>query len=191
MARIKLYKDFPKKKYDIIYADPPWTYRDKALNRGGCRYRMLSIKNIIKLPVVKIASDNCLLFLWVTMPMLFDVESDIATSNIQLIIKNWGFEYKTVGFVWVKMNKVRSDTLFWGMGRWTRSNIELCLLATRGRPKRVDAGVHSVIMSKIEKHSRKPGEARKRIVELVGNISRIELFARERVVGWDSWGNEL
>ena len=106
------------------------------------------------------------------------------------VISAWGFEYKTCAFTWIKKNK-KSDSLFMGMGQWTRANAELCLLATKGKIKRIDAGVHSVIQSPLEKHSKKPNEVRKRIVQLLGDLPRIELFARERFEGWDAWGNEI
>lgn len=106
------------------------------------------------------------------------------------VIEAWGFTYKTVAFNWVKQNK-NGASLFWGLGNWTRSNSEICLLAVKGKPKRVSAGVHSVILSPIQQHSRKPAEARDRIVELMGDLPRIELFAREAAPGWDSWGNEV
>src|SRR5258708_2920911 len=93
------------------------------------------------------------------------------------LIKEWGFEYKTVAFTWIKKNK-KSDSLFWGMGRWSRSNAELCLLATKGKPKRINADVHSVIVSPIEKHSKKPDEVRERIIRLCGDLPRSELFSR-------------
>ena len=102
----------------------------------------------------------------------------------------WGFTFKTVAFVWVKQNR-KSDPLFWGMGYWTRANAELCLLATRGHPKRAAKDVHQVIISHVEKHSRKPDEMRKRIERLMGDQPRIELFAREKSSGWDVWGNEV
>jgi N6-adenosine-specific RNA methylase IME4 len=106
------------------------------------------------------------------------------------IIKSWGFEYKTFSFTWVKKNK-KSDSWFWGMGRWTRANAELCLLATKGKPKRIDAGVHSIIDSSIEGHSKKPDETRDRIVKLMGDIPRIEIFSRQKVDGWDCLGNDI
>lgn len=105
-------------------------------------------------------------------------------------IRKWGFTYKTCAFTWVKQNR-KSDGLFWGLGFWTRANAELCLLATRGRPKRVNKGVHSVVLSHVREHSRKPDEVRDRIVELMGDIPRIELFARQQVDGWDCWGDEV
>lgn len=106
------------------------------------------------------------------------------------VIEAWGFTYKTVAFNWVKQNK-NGAGLFMGLGNWTRSNSEICLLAVKGKPKRVSAGVHSVILSPLQQHSQKPGEARDRIVELMGDLPRIELFARETAPGWDSWGNEV
>lgn len=174
----------PPQKYKIIYADPAWSYRDKALagNRGaGCKYQVMSIQDICKLPVNTIAADDCVLFMWVTMPKLNECFS---------VIQSWGFEYKTCAFTWVKQNR-KSDSLFWGMGRWTRANAELCLLATRGNPKRISAAVHSVIINHIREHSRKPDEARERIVQLCGDLPRIELFARQQFDGWDCWGNEV
>ncbi|MCI7207799.1 MAG: MT-A70 family methyltransferase [Clostridium sp.] len=172
------------KKYNIIYADPPWSYKDKALagNRGACcKYDVMTIEDIENLPIKDISASDCILFMWVTMPFLKDCFD---------VIKSWGFKYKTCAFTWIKQNK-KSNSLFWGMGSWTRANAELCLIATKGKPKRQSAKVHSVIMSKIREHSRKPDETRDRIVELCGDIPRIELFARQSVDGWDCWGNEV
>ncbi len=106
------------------------------------------------------------------------------------VIKAWGFTYKTMAFTWIKQNK-KSPTLFWGIGNWTRSNAEFCLLATKGNIKRVAPNVHSVVMSPVARHSQKPAEVRDRIVQLMGDCPRIELFARERVPGWDAWGDEV
>lgn len=141
----------------------------------------MNIDDICNLPVKNIASENCVLFLWVTFPTLLDSFK---------VIEAWGFNYKTVAFVWVKHNK-KTPTLFWGMGFWTRANAEICLLATKGKPKRISAKVHQVIISPIEEHSKKPNEIRKRIVNLIGDLPRIELFARQKTDGWDVWGNEV
>lgn len=141
----------------------------------------MNIDDICNLPVKNIASENCVLFLWVTFPTLLDSFK---------VIEAWGFNYKTVAFVWVKHNK-KTPTLFWGMGFWTRANAEICLLATKGKPKRISAKVHQVIISPIEEHSKKPNEIRKRIVDLIGDLPRIELFARQKTDGWDVWGNEV
>jgi N6-adenosine-specific RNA methylase IME4 len=141
----------------------------------------MPLEDICALDVAGIADTDCALFLWATFPQLQDAFA---------VIKAWDFAYKTVAFVWVKLNR-REPTPFWGLGYWTRANAEVCLLATRGRPKRASAGVHQVIASPVRRHSQKPDEARERIVELMGDVSRIELFAREKVPGWDAWGNEI
>lgn len=172
------------KKYKIIYADPPWSYVDKAAagNRGASfKYPTQSKEWLESLNVKDIADKDCVLFLWVTMPKLNECFD---------LIEAWGFEYKTVAFTWVKRNKL-SPSWFWGMGRWTRANAEVCLLATKGSPKRVSAAVHSVIDTPIQKHSQKPAVVRERILQLMGGVERVELFAREKVEGWDVWGNEL
>ena len=172
------------KKYQIIYADPPWLYRDKssAGNRGASfKYDVQDHKWICGLPVENISDDNCVLFLWITMPQL---------PNVFEVIKEWGFVYKTCAFTWVKRNKLQ-PSWFMGMGNWTRANSELCLLATKGKPKRVSAAVHSVVDTPIEKHSKKPDVVKDRIVQFCGDLHRIELFARQKTEGWDVWGNEL
>jgi len=173
------------KKYQIIYADPPWEYEDKALAglRGACcKYPVLNLNNLKALPVAQLADRDCVLFLWATMPKL---------NEVFPLLEAWGFAYKTVAFTWVKRNR-NSMGWFWGMGRWTRSNAELCLLATIGHPPRRDAGIHSVVDTPIMGHSRKPDEVvRDRIVALCGDLPRIELFARRKVEGWDCWGNEV
>ena len=174
---------FPKKRYQIIYADPPWKYvhwnDDKVTRKAP--YPLMTTDEIFDLPVQDIADDTCILFLWVTYPKLLD---GIKT------IEKWGFTYKTCGFSWIKQNK-KSNSLFWGLGYWTRANNEICLLATKGRPKRKSMGVHQVVMDKIRDHSRKPDCVRERIVELSGDLPRIELFARQKIKGWDSWGNQV
>lgn len=170
------------KKYSVIYADPPWSYRNKGTRASADKhYPTMSISEIKSLQVSEIADETCVLFLWATFPMLQEAMDTV---------EQWGFEYKTVAFVWVKENK-RSPGWFWGLGNWTRANAEICLLATKGKPNRVSASVHSLICTPIGKHSEKPKEARERIVQLIGDVPRIELFARERTQGWDAWGNEV
>jgi len=170
------------KKYKIIYADPPWEYTDKALSgdRGACcKYPVLSLEDLKQLPVSKITDDDCILFLWATFPL---IQEALDLINV------WGFTYKTKAFTWVKKNK--NGTIFMGMGNWTRSNDEICLLATKGKPKRIDAGISSVVISNIQEHSKKPDEVRKRIIQLVGDLPRIELFARTKIHGWDTFGDD-
>lgn len=174
------------KKYNIIYADPPWSYRvwskDTGLGRSAeSHYKTMSKSDIQALPISNIADTNCVLFLWVTAPCLIE--------GIELC-GAWGFKYKTVGFTWIKKNKV-SDSLFFGLGHWTRANAEFCLIATKGNPKRIDKSVHSVVISQIGRHSEKPLEVRDRIVRLMGDIPRIELFARKRTEGWTSIGYDI
>lgn len=173
------------KKYKIIYADPPWQYKvysEKGKGRSAeNHYPTMSIEDICKLPIKDLADEDCVLFIWMTFPTLKEGFK---------VIEEWGFKYKTVAFVWVKQNK-KTPSLFWGLGFWTRANAEICILATKGKPKRISAKVHQVIISPIEEHSKKPDETRKRIVELIGDVPKIELFARQKVANWDSWGNEI
>ena len=173
------------KKYGVILADPPWcfkTYSEKGMGKSADRhYKTMNIEDIKALSVAEIADKDCALFLWVTFPCL--------QEGMELA-RAWGFTYKTVAFVWVKQNK-KSDSLFWGMGYWTCSNAELCILATKGKPKRVDAGVHQVVVSHIEEHSRKPGEVHERIKQLMGDVPKIDLFARRKAEGFEVWGNEV
>lgn len=173
-------------RYKIIYADPPWqfkTFSDKGKGRSAERhYPTMSKADIQRLPVSQIADKDSVLLLWVTAPCF--------EEGLELI-KAWGFTYKTVGFTWVKLNK-KSNKFFMGMGYYTRSNAEYCLLATRGRVlERKSHSVSSVLCSHIEEHSKKPDITRERIEELFGKIPRIELFARQYANDWDCWGNEV
>lgn len=110
------------------------------------------------------------------------------------VIEAWGFTYKTAAFVWIKQNK-RSDSLFWGMGAYTRANAEICLLGIGKKVKAKELvknhAVHQIVQSRIEQHSKKPDEVRNKILDLVGDLPRIELFARQEITGWDCWGNEV
>jgi N6-adenosine-specific RNA methylase IME4 len=182
------------KKYNIIYCDPPWvfeTYSEKGKEKKSAEnhYPCLTLSDIKSLPIKNLAEENCALFLWVTSPML--------RQGLECI-EAWGFTYKTIAFNWFKKNKV-ADSWFWGLGYWTRQNTELCLLATIGKPTRVSKGVHQVVdyvdtedvATKLEGHSKKPDVVRERIVELCGDIPRVELFARQRYSGWDSLGDEI
>lgn len=175
----------PQKRYTVILADPAWAYRVWS-NKGGGRsaeshYPTMSIQDICALPVAEIAAEDSALFLWVTYPNL---------SYAFEVITAWGYVFKTVAFTWVKRNR-KSPGYFVGMGYWTRANAEICLLATRGHPKRISKSVRQIIDTPIEAHSKKPDEARIRIVELMGDVPRIELFARQKTPGWDVWGNEI
>lgn len=174
--------EFPNKKYDVIYADPPWTYGDKLQHHGGSadsHYATMTTPQICELPIEKIASDNCSLFIWGTWPQLPDILQVIAY---------WGFQYKTIGFLWLK--EYSTGRKVFGMGNWTRGNSEFCLLAVRGKPKRLSNMVSQLITTRIREHSKKPDIVRKKIVQLCGDIPRIELFARTKIHGWDTWGND-
>lgn len=138
-------------------------------------------EEICALPVKKYTADDCALFMWVTYPKLEDALR---------VIKAWGFEYKTVAFTWIKQTK-KSRQWFMGLGWWTRNNAEICVIATKGKPKRNSACVRELVISPIEQHSKKPDIVRDRIVELMGDLPRIELFARQAPDGWDVWGNEV
>lgn len=168
------------RKYNIIYADPPWRYWESGNKNQALHYTTMTIDDICDLPVKNIADDDCVLFLWVTYPVLQDAFK---------VIDAWGFKYSTAAFVWVKKNK-HQDTPFIGCGAWTRANSELCLLATKGNVMRLDASVSQVIESPIEEHSKKPDVTRELITRLVGELPRVELFCRHPAVGWDVWGNE-
>jgi N6-adenosine-specific RNA methylase IME4 len=175
---------FPDKKYQVIYADPPWNSntqfgRDK--NKGNQQhYPLMTMADIKALPVNNLADKNCILFLWVVDTQLFDAKD---------VIDAWGFTYKTVGFTWAKKTVTGKD--HFGVGMWTRKNPEMCLLATKGSPKRVSAGVRQLQNHTVRAHSQKPDAIKDEIVRLVGDLPRIELFARQKTPGWDVWGNEV
>ena len=171
------------KKYKIIYADPPWRYQDRKCN-GACEfhYNTMKIEDICNLPIQNIADKDCVLFMWVTYPML--------KEGLKLI-ESWGFKYKTIGFQWVKTYPKSTDKFVFGLGRWTRGNTECCLIATKGKPKRISNSVSQLIIAPLGKHSAKPTEVREKIVELMGDLPKIELFARQAATSWDYWGNEV
>ena len=169
-------------KYPIIYADPPWRYSAKKV-QGAVEnhYPTMSIEELCALPVAELAAKDSALFMWATFPQL---------PEALRLIRAWGFTYKSVAFVWLKKNR-KADSWFYGLGFWTRANAEICLLATKGHPKRQAADIHQFIISPIEAHSKKPDETRDKIVALMGDLPRVELFARQTSPGWDVWGNEV
>ena len=175
--------NFPNKKYQIIYADPPWEYEDKLT--GGKvwgsvenHYSTMSLTDICNLPVNQISDKNCMLFIWGTWPKL---------PEVLQVIESWGFLYRTTAFVWVKTFNGKFHR---GMGRWTRSNSEFCLLAKKGKIPRHSKRISQLLVSEIRGHSKKPDVVRNKILELVGDLPRIELFARTKIHGWDVWGND-
>lgn len=170
---------FPDKKYQIILADPSWSYNDKMSGHTFSlenEYKTQNKQWISNLPIQKITDNNCCLFLWVTSPLL--------NEGIK-VLETWGFKYKMIAFCWSKYTK--NKKLVSNLGRWTMGNIELCLLGTKGKPNywRKDKSIKQLIQTERTKHSKKPNEVRKRIVRLLGNRLRIELFARQKIKGWD------
>lgn len=177
------------KKYQIIYADPPWSYGTRKLNAStkgkelADHYPTLSIDEICKFPIKEMTDKNCVLFLWVVYPQL---------ENAFKVIREWGFRYATVAFEWIKLTTPYSLKPVQFMGaNVVGGGIELCLLARKGNLKRKDKTVRRIIWDRRREHSRKPDEARERIVKLFGDLPRIELFARQKTEGWDVWGNEV
>jgi len=170
-----------EKKYKIIYADPPWKYNDEGCQGTATNYyNTMSNDDLCNLPIKELADEDCVLFIWGTYPKLPEVLE---------VIKAWGFEYKSIAFQWIKKNK-QDGKWFYGLGRWTRGNTEPCFIATKGNPKRISESVFQIVESPLREHSRKPDVVRNKIIELVGDLPRIELFARHRFEGWDVLGNE-
>ncbi len=189
----------PRGPFAIVYADPPWAYRKAPLvNRGRARavekeYATMRPEQIAALPVGGICAPDSVLFMWATGPKL---------PEALMVMRAWGFTYRTVAFVWIKLT-TKAAKLFFGMGFYTRANAELVLVGTRGRGvKRRDASVPQIVLdvydgpelepvaTPIDRHSAKPDEIRRRIERLYAG-RRVELFARDRVRGWTVWGNEV
>ena len=172
---------FPDKKYSIIYADPPWAYRETIVGRGKetskaeWHYPTMTMAKLKELPIQQIAADDCLLFLWVSSPNLLDCIK---------VGEAWGFTFKQVAFIWDKKRTV--------VGHYTMTQCELCLVFKRGRiPKpRGKRNIEQFLSEPRREHSRKPDAIRQRIIEMFPEQPKIELFARGNYAGWDTWGNE-
>jgi len=172
--------------YSIIYADPPWRFSNK--NTGGSmvsgaayHYSTLTVEELCALPIRELANDDCVLLMWW-----------VASQPLEAlrVMESWGFTLKTMtGFTWVKLTK--NEKPHFGMGFYTRAGSENCLIAVKGKPKRVNASVRSVEIAKVGSHSEKPPVIRDRIVTLLGDLPRVELFAREHPTGWDVFGDEV
>jgi N6-adenosine-specific RNA methylase IME4 len=172
------------KQFDVIYADPPWEYPGSTIKGVEAHYDPLSISAIGKLPVEELAAKDCALLLWTTGPHL---------SNALTVMKNWGFKYKTMFFVWVKLNKKDNEVISNGAGWYTKPQTEFVLLGTKGHvlKHRRSCKVKQTIFAPRREHSRKPTEAYEMIEEYFGkDLNRIELFARNERAGWTSWGTE-
>lgn len=177
--------------FDIILADPPWQYENYAASPGETHdrargaqkhYPTMTLDQLCAMPVADLASEDAALFLWATWPLIEDAFE---------LISAWGFTYKTLAWEWVKFNR-NSMGVFVGMGNYTRSNPEPCLLAFKGTPMPVTArDVSAVLMAPVMEHSRKPVEQYERIERLYPGRRYLELFARRPWPGWDVWGNEV
>lgn len=173
------------KKFNLIMADPPWQHRDKAAagKRGAVfKYPVMKVSELIALKpfIDSIAHQDCLLAMWWVGPM---------PREAIAVVDGWGFKLKTMkGFTWHKKTKHGKD--HFGGGSYTRCNSEDCLFALRKGSKRwrASASVRQIIESVVREHSRKPDETRGRLVELLGDVPRIELFARQLEPGWSAWG---
>jgi N6-adenosine-specific RNA methylase IME4 len=186
-----LMQPLPDGKFGAILADPPWGFKTwsgpekKVASRGTVApYRTMEMDDIAAMPVADLAADNCALFLWIVWPTL--------PQAIE-IIEQWGFEYKTCAFTWLKADPYRlfalQEDVYMGLGYWTRANSEVCLLATRGKPQRQDNAVRQGIIAPRREHSRKPDCVHERIERLVEG-PYLELFARAPRDDWTVWGNE-
>jgi N6-adenosine-specific RNA methylase IME4 len=173
-------------RYRVALADPPWpfsTYSRKGKGRSQeAYYDTLEVSAIAALPVREMMADDSVLFLWVPKPLLLRASE---------VIEGWGFQYRTAAFTWVKLTKSSNGTaditkmrFHFGLGFWTRSNPEQCLLATRGKPHRLNADVPELIIAPAREHSRKPDGVYDRIERLVGG-PYVELFARQHRPNWD------
>jgi N6-adenosine-specific RNA methylase IME4 len=191
----KIFPALPRKKFDIIYVDPPWDYNGKLqfdktstckenldlsrpifISSAEFKYPTLKTRYLMELPVQKIAKDDSLLFMWSTNPHL---EQAISLG------KAWGFEYKTVAFIWNKCNH--------NPGQYTLSNCELCLVFKHGRiPKpRGARNIQQLISVPRQGHSVKPVEVLHNITAMFPTQEKIELFSRRRTRGWEAWGLDL
>lgn len=178
--------NFPThKKYQVIYADPPWRYNTSMNVQGSCttHYNTMTNDELSDLPVSQIADNTCALFMWATNPKLPDA---IA------LMKAWGFEYKTVFKVWRKTNNDGTPVLC--PGWWSRSSVELLLVGTKGYPLKkwkTTCSEPQEFASVREAHSKKPDAIRDAVEHFLNVQHRVEIFARMIVPGWDSWGNEI
>jgi N6-adenosine-specific RNA methylase IME4 len=185
------FSNLPRGHYGAILADPPWSFDVWSKDAGNGRsaeshYSTMSMRQIARLPVDELAAKDCVLFMWACWPSIADALK---------IIDAWGFTYKTCGFDWMKADNTQPNFFQddlpaqLGMGYWTRANTEPCLLAVRGKPKRLNADVRMGIIAPRREHSRKPEGVHSRVERLVAG-PYLELFARAPRTGWDVWGNQ-
>ena len=173
----------PPKKYAVIYADPPWTYKESGGgHRGtaGLPYPTMTTEEICALPVKELADEKSVLFIWATFPKL---------QECLKVMASWGFSYYGLGFDWTKTTATGKPC--YGMGYYTRQNNEVCLIGVRKeRVKPEDRSISCVVQSVRREHSRKPDEVREAIGKICGDVPKVEFFARQEFPGWDCWGNQ-
>ena len=210
----EILKEITDYKYNVVYSQTSLSYNDKANagNRGAShKFDVVDKDDLIAYDFKDKLATNCMLFMWATFPNMADTLE---------VMKAWGFQYKTLGFLWLKLNKntniisnrllsntkgtmnsngmmehdvndVMENLLFLGMGNWTRSNAEMCLIGSRGTLTRNDASIRNTIFSPLEQFGKKPDCVRDKIDKLCGNVPKLEIFARENHRGWDSVGTEI
>ena len=174
------------KRFPTILGDPAWPWSGQlgsGMSRADHHFGLSTLDEIKSLPVASLAADDCALLLWCTGP-------HIAIGSHVEVIRAWGFKPSTVAFVWIKENKSDGRVRTRGQGCWTTANAEICFIATKGSPLRLAFDVHQVVMAPVGEHSKKPAAVRQRIQRLFGG-PYLELFAREPVAGWTTWGNEI
>tara|TARA_R100000329_G_scaffold151315_1_gene146953 strand:- start:2323 stop:2931 length:609 start_codon:yes stop_codon:yes gene_type:complete len=189
--RKKMQINLPNKKYNIVYADPPWHYGSKSAvnNTIGSQikplsdhYNTMTLQELIELPIKNIIKNDAVCFMWVT-----DSHLDEALE----VFKAWGFKYKTIAFNWIKTTS--KGNYCKNVAPWTMKSSEICLLGVKGTMSKYKQAnnIESLVIAERTKHSKKPQEVRNRIELLFGDLPRIELFARDKTPGWDVWGNEV
>jgi len=172
-----------RKKYDLIYIDPPWSY-DKKVGQGVADnvYDTVPLEDIKNIPIKSMLKEDGVVWCWVTFPMLL--------KEIPELIEAWGLDYVTVCFNWIKLND--NGTPFFGIGHHTKSNGEICIILRKGKGlKVIDNTISQVILTKKDRHSKKPHICYSRLECLYGNKDRLEMFARHKREGWDVFGNQI
>ena len=188
-------------KWNILYLDPPWRFKNWSMKEleqrgekwaranGRSPYEVCSPETMKSWDIISLCDTDCLMFMWTTYPKLNEA-FELVTAWNEGLKKSEQLQYKTVAFTWVKTNR-KSPGYHFGLGYWTRQNPEVCLLFGRGKLKRINNKIENLVISPLEHHSKKPDIVRDKIVQLVGDLPRIEIFARNEYKGWDATGLEL
>lgn len=192
------FEGLPRNHFGLIYIDPPWnfeTWSEKGQGKSPSQhYDVMDIEAIKSLPVAELAAENSYCAIWGVDPRL-DEAFDV--------LKAYGFEYKTVLWYWIKLNRkakwkldivnnwewIKRTDIFKGMGRYTRCNPEVCIIGRKGTPPIKDHSIDKTIIEPVREHSRKPELHDK--IERLFDGPYIELFSRSRRPGWTVWGNEV